>query len=93
MIDWNQIQILLTSQSVTADSQQLVRNFLNFHSFGKRQQLMGIFLNFPEKISLFVELLKKKGELAMNPNDQKLSREIMKMEDSETQSIINRKTT
>ncbi|OIP64395.1 hypothetical protein AUK15_03315 [Candidatus Nomurabacteria bacterium CG2_30_43_9] len=57
-------------------------------SFTKRQQLVEIFLGFPEKNSLFIDLLKKKIEFEKNPTET-LSAEILKIEDKEIKKLMN----
>lgn len=87
MIDWSQIEDVLDKQSVSEDDQNLVRDFLSSFSFSKRQQLMGIFLGFPEKIGLFVELVKKKVKFA-NSMDKSLADDILHIENDEIDNLI-----
>jgi len=47
-----------------------------------------IFLGFPEKNSLFIDLLKKKIEFEKNPTET-LSAEILKIEDKEIKKLMN----
>ena len=48
---------------------------------------MRIFLGFPERISLFADLLKKKVEFAKNPTES-LAGEILEMESKEMQDLM-----
>lgn len=94
MKDYSHLQEVLEEQHIGANEQELVREFLMSFSFLKRQQLMGIFLGFPEKISLFIELLKKKMEFAKNASTMTsdaraaLIKEILNLEHSEIKNLI-----
>lgn len=87
MRDFEQIKDILHSQNISNEDQQLFRDFLTSFGFQKRQQLMGIFLGFPEKMGLFVGLLKKKKVLAEN-YDANLAQEILDMENKEINNLI-----
>ena len=87
MIDYSQLVELMNEQHVSESEQELVREFLVAFSFPKRQQLMGILLGFPEKMSLFVTLLKKKVEFAKKPSDS-LAKEIVDLESGEIKSLL-----
>jgi len=87
MIDYSQIQEVLDKQNISQDDQKVVKNFLSSFSFAKRQQLIGIFLGFPEKISLFVDLLKKKIEFSKNPTEA-LAEEILGIETGEIKNLM-----
>lgn len=87
MKDWNELKNVLDGQNISSEDQQLIRNFLNSFSFQKRQQLMGIFIGFPEKVNFFVDLIKKKTELAKSPNEN-LSKNILDMENNEVENLI-----
>lgn len=87
MKDWSELKNVLDNQSISSEDQQLIRDFLSSFSFRKRQQLTGIFLGFPEKISLFANILKKKVEFAKNPIET-LAGEILDLEKKEMQHIM-----
>lgn len=88
MKDWEQLKNILDEQKVVGwGDQQLVRDFLTSFDFQKRQQLMGIFIGFPEKIGLFVDLLKKKKALAEN-YDANLAQEILDLESKKINNLI-----
>ncbi len=87
MKDYSQIQEVLDKQNIAHSDQEIVRSFFASFSFEKRQQLMGIFLGFPEKIGLFVDLLKKKIEFEKNPTEA-LSAEILEIEDKEIKKLM-----
>lgn len=87
MRDFSQIENILDEQKVSEKDQQLIRDFLISFSFQKRQQLMGIFLGFPGKMGLFIDLMKKKKTLAGN-KDAKLAQEILDLEDREIDNLI-----
>lgn len=87
MKDWSQVIKILNEQKIPNDDQGLVKDFLNHFSFRKRQQLMGIFLGFPEKIQFFIELLKKKRNLAENPAENSTA-EILDLENREIDLLI-----
>ena len=88
MRDYSQIEEVLNKQNIAHSDQEIVRNFLASFSFTKRQQLMGIFLGFPDKISLFVDLLKKKIEFQKNPTEA-LYAEILEIEDREIRNLMS----
>ncbi|MFZ2303751.1 MAG: hypothetical protein WAV98_03110 [Minisyncoccia bacterium] len=87
MKDYSQIQEVLVKQNISHGDQEIVRTFLGSFSFTKRQQLMGFFLGFPEKINFFIDLLKKKMEFAKNPTET-LSEEILDLEKREIKNLI-----
>ena len=87
MKDWSELKNVLDDQNISSEDQQLFREFLSSFSFQKRQQLMRIFLGFPERISLFADLLKKKVEFAKNPTES-LAGEILEMESKEMQDLM-----
>lgn len=87
MKDWNNLKNVLDDQNISSEDQQLIRGFLSSFSFQKRQQLMGFFLGFPEKISLFTELLKKKVEFAKSPTEA-LVGEILDLESKEMHDLM-----
>lgn len=87
MKDWNNLKNVLDDQNISNEDQQLIREFLCSFSFQKRQQLMGIFRGFPEKIRLFAELLKKKVEFAKDPTEA-LAGEILDLEKKEMQDLM-----
>lgn len=88
MKDYSEIQEVLDRQNIAHNDQEIVRSFLASFSFTKRQQLMGIFLGFPEKIVLFIDLLKKKIEFSKNPTEA-LSVEILEIEEKEIKNLIS----
>lgn len=87
MKDWSELKNVLDNQGISSEDQQLIRDFLASFSFQKRQQLMGIFLGFPERISLFAGILKKKVEFAKNPTEA-LVEEILSLEKKEMQDLM-----
>lgn len=88
MKDYSELAEVLNKQNIAHKDQEIVRSFLGSFSFTKRQQLMGIFLGFPEKIPLFVDLLKKKIEFAKNPTEA-LSAEILDLENMEIKNLMS----
>ena len=87
MKDYIQIQEVLDKQNISHNDQEIVRDFFTSFAFTKRQQLMGIFLGFPEKINLFVVLLKKKIEFQKNPTEV-LAEEILELENLEIKNLV-----
>ena len=87
MKDYSQIQEVLDNQNIAHSDQEIIRSFFESFSFEKRQQLMGIFLGFPEKISFFVDLLKKKIEFEKNPTEA-LAAEILDLENKEIKDLM-----
>lgn len=87
MKDWNDLKNILDSQNISNGDQQLIRDFLSSFSFQKRQQLMGIFLGFPEKVILFTDLLKKKVTFAKNPTKDS-AEEILDTESEEMRYLM-----
>lgn len=88
MKDYSQVQEVLVDQNIPLDDQAIVRDFLSSFSYTKRQQLLGIFLGYPDKIKLFVDLIKKKTDFAKNPTEE-LSAEILDIENSEIKKLIS----
>lgn len=88
MKNWSQIKNILDDQKVLEKDQQLIYDFLTFFPFQKRQQLMGIFFGFSKKISIFIDLLKKKKLLAEN-YDENLAQKIFDLENNEIKDLIN----
>lgn len=88
MKDYRQIQEVLDRQNIAHGDQEIIRDFLGSFSFTKRQQLMGIFLGYPEKVSLFIDLLKKKIEFNKNPTEV-LSSEILDLESVEIKKLMS----
>lgn len=78
---------MLERQHISLEDQEIVKGFFGSFSFTKRQQLMGIFLGFPEQVTLFINLLKKKIEFQKNPSES-LSVEILEMEKKEMEFLI-----
>ena len=89
MRDFNQLKIILEEQKVAEGDQQLIKDFLNSLGFQKRQQLMGIFLGFSDKLKLFIDLIKKKKVLAEN-YDENLAEGILDLEDKEIEDLISK---
>ena len=87
MIDYTEIEKVLDSRNITPDDKKIIKDFLVSFSFTKRQQLMEIFLGHPEKIQLFVDLLKKKIKFAKKPTEA-LSAEILESEASEIKKLM-----
>lgn len=87
MEDWNQLKTILDNKKFSNQDQQLLHDFLMSFSFQKRQQLMGIFSGFPEKVSLFTDLLKKKVAFAKNLTEA-LAGKILEMESKEMQDLM-----
>lgn len=87
MNDFSELQKVLVEQHLSKSEQAQIRDFLTSFSFTKRQQLIDIFLGFPEKISLFVSLIQKKKEFATHPTAQ-LSKEILSLEEKEIENLI-----
>lgn len=87
MKDWNELKNILGSQNISNEDQQLIRGFLTFFGFQKRQQLMGIFSGFPEKMPFFINLIKKKKLLAQHP-DAPLAGEVLHLENEFIAELI-----
>lgn len=87
MNDYTKLQEALRAEHVSEADQQLVHDFLNSFSYTKQQQLLGIFLGFPEKVGLFAELIKKKKEFTVAPSEV-LAREIIDLEEGEMKKLI-----
>lgn len=87
--DWDQIKNILDKQKISEKDQQFIGDFLIFFSFQERQQLMGIFIGFPDKINLFIDLIKKKKALAEN-YDENLAKEILDLENNEINGLIGK---
>lgn len=87
MKDWEQLKIILDEQNIKGEDRRLIRAFLGFFSFSERQRLLGIFIGFSDKIYLFVDLLRKKRDLAKSGNDN-LAAEIFNMEDKLINNLI-----
>ncbi len=87
MKDWEQLKNVLDKGNISSEDQKSLRDFLSYFSFVKRQQLIGIFMGFPEKLSLFVDLIKKKQALAKSHKDN-LSQEILDLENQEIEKLI-----
>lgn len=88
MKNWSGLKEILIKKNISEEDQKSVFDFLSHFSFIKRQQFLGVFLGFPEKIELFIRLIKKKKESAKAPNAE-LSSEIFNLEDKEINSLIN----
>lgn len=88
MKDYSQVQEVLVDQNIPLDDQEVIKNFLRAFSYTKRQQLIGIFLGYPDKINLFVGLIKKKTDFSKNPTEE-LSAEILDIENSEIKKLIS----
>ncbi|MFH1255486.1 MAG: hypothetical protein V1667_03390 [bacterium] len=89
MKDWVDLKKLLERENIPANGIELAKNFLISLPFEKRQRMMGVFTGWPEKIALFIDLLKKKRELAQNYNSE-LSGEILNLENQEIQNLIKK---
>ena len=89
MRDFSQLKDILDEQKISDIDQGLVKDFLNHFSFSKRQQLMGIFLGFSDKLKLFIDLIKKKKVLAEN-YDEKLAEGILDLENKEIEDLISK---
>jgi hypothetical protein len=87
MIEYSQLVEIMKEQQVSESEQELVREFLMTFSYLKRQQLMGIFLGFPDKIAMYIKLLVLKSEFAKKPSDS-LAKEITDMESGEIKNLI-----
>lgn len=88
MKDYSQIEEVLNERNISREDQEIIRNFLLSFSFTKRQQLMGIILGFPDKIGIFVDLIKKKIEFQKNPTEE-LSAEILEIEEKEIKNLMS----
>lgn len=88
MKNWSDLKSVLTKKGIPEADQRLVSNFLRYFPFRKRQQLLNIFFGFQEKIELFIDLIKRKKELAEMPNAA-LSKEILNSEEKEIDSLAN----
>lgn len=88
MKDYSQIEEVLNERNISHEDQEIIRNFLLSFSFTKRQQLTGIILGFPDKIGIFVDLIKKKIEFQKNPTDA-LSEEILEIEGREIKNLMS----
>ncbi len=87
MHEWDKVKIYLEEQNVVKKDIALIEDFLRHFDFLKRQQLMGILLGWPDKLNLFVEILKKKKTLA-EKYDENLAKEILDLERREINSVM-----
>lgn len=74
MKEYTDIQKIFEEKGVSQEDQEMMKYFLSSFSFQKRQQLMGILLGFPELVSDFVLIVKKKmsiakGDSSVNPEE------------------------
>lgn len=87
MIDWIQVKNILINLNIAYADQQLIKDFLSHFSFPKRQQLMSVFTGFPEKISVFIDLIKMKKSLAEN-YDSSLAEKIFNLENNIVTDLV-----
>ncbi|MBU1102269.1 hypothetical protein KJ853_01260 [Patescibacteria group bacterium] len=87
MKNWLDLKQILVQQNIPEQDIKLTKEFLETLSFDRRQQMMGIFLGWPEKLGFFVDLLKKKKKLAKNYQPE-LARKILDLEKKEVQDLI-----
>lgn len=87
MHDFEQLENILDEQKVAKEDQQLIRDFFISFGFQKRQQLMGIFVGWPERAGMFIDLIKNKKALA-EKFDAEAAREILDLEEKEINSLI-----
>lgn len=87
MKDFAQVKSILNEQNILSDDQGIVKDFLLQFSFPKRQQLMGVLTGFPEKISVFIDLIKMKKSLAENYNAN-LAQEILDLENNIVTDLV-----
>lgn len=66
MKDFTQLKTIMDEQWISGDDQNVVKDFLRYFPFRKRQQLLSILIGFPEELSVFIDLLKKKKMLTKN---------------------------
>lgn len=88
MKDFAQVKSILNEQNVSSDDQGIVEYFLSQFSFPKRQQLMGVLTGFPEKISVFIDLIKMKKSLAEN-YDSSLAEKILNLENNIVNDLVS----
>lgn len=87
MKDYSQLKEVLNKRNIGENDQELIYEFLSSFTFQKRRQLMGIFLGLPEKISLFIDLTRKKMEFEKN-HAKTLSTEILDLENKEIKNLM-----
>ncbi len=87
MKDWNELKIILDEQKISDGDRGIVKDFFSQFSFPKRQQLLGVFIGFPEKISVFIDLIKMKKGLAEN-YDSLLAKKVLNLENSIMAGLI-----
>lgn len=54
----------MDERGISGDDQKVVKDFLRYLPFQKRQQLMGVLIGFPEELPSFIDILKRKMVLA-----------------------------
>lgn len=64
MKDYIQLKTIMDERGISGDDQKVVKDFLHYFPFQKRQQLMGVLIGFPEELSSFIGILRKKILLA-----------------------------
>ncbi len=87
MHEWDHVKTYLEKHNIAQEDVALVKEFLRSLNFVQRQQLMGILLGWPDKIGLFVEVLKKKHVLAQT-QDENLAQEIFDLEQKEVTNLM-----
>ena len=88
MYDWSDFEKNLLECGLAKEDILLIKEFVSFLSFEVRQEIFGIFLEFPEKRDFFVEILKKKKGLAKK-FDPKIAAELLGQEFKEIKRVTN----
>lgn len=88
MNEWSELEKILKERKVSEKDANLLKDFLNYFDFHKRQTLMGVFLGFPDKIPFFLEILNAKKNLGLN-FDKNLASDIIEKEKKLTRELID----
>ena len=81
------LEELLNKKSIDEKEKELVFKFFLFLSKPQRERMFIIFRSYPEKIYLFVKILKTKLEIAGNSGSG-LSEELLSLEKEQIKDLI-----
>ncbi|OGD32481.1 hypothetical protein A3C91_02515 [Candidatus Azambacteria bacterium RIFCSPHIGHO2_02_FULL_52_12] len=81
------LEELLNKKSIDEKEKELVFKFFLFLSKPQRERMFIIFRSYPEKIDLFVKILKTKLEIAGNSGSG-LSEELLSLEKEQIKDLI-----
>lgn len=77
----------MDERGISGDDQNVVKDFLRYFSFQKRQQLMGVLIGFPEELPSFISILRKKMLLAKS-FDASHAQEVFDIEREKIDALI-----